>query len=158
MLFISINNSTLCVYTNSTGLFKETKVCTITEAVTNLVLSIIGMILFGIPGILIATSISYIVADYIIKPKILYKNAFKKKSTKEFYLNFLITTIIFIISYILNSFIKINVSSLFLWFIICSGLFIINLIVAYLIFKVLKMNLWIDRIKKMIRRKLKNES
>ena len=116
------------------------------------------MILFGIPGILIATSISYIVADYIIKPKILYKNAFKKKSTKEFYLNFLITTIIFIISYILNSFIKINVSSLFLWFIICSGLFIINLILAYLIFKVLKMNLWIDRIKKLIRRKLKNES
>ena len=158
MLFISINSSTLCVYTNSTGLFKETKVCTITEAVTNLVLSIIGMILFGIPGILIATSISYIVADYIIKPKILYKNTFKKKSTKEFYLNFLITTIIFIISYILNSFIKINVSSLFLWFIVCLGLFAINLIVVYFIFKFLKMDLWINRIKKMIRRKLKNES
>lgn len=158
MLFISINSSTMYVYTNSTGLFKETKICTITEAITNFVLSIIGMILFGIPGILIATSISYIVADYIIKPKILYKNSFKNNSTKEFYLNFLITTIIFFISYILNSLIKINVSNLFLWFIICFGLFIINLIVTYLIFKVLKMNLWIDRIKKMIRRKIKNES
>ena len=74
MLYLSINSSTMYVYTNSTGLFKETKICTIVEAITNLLLSIIGMILFGIPGILLATSISYIVADYIIKPKILYKN------------------------------------------------------------------------------------
>ena len=158
MLYLSINSSTMYVYTNSTGLFKETKICTIVEAITNLLLSIIGMILFGIPGILLATSISYIVADYIIKPKILYKNVFKGEGTKEFYLNLLITTIIFIISCTINSFIKINVSNLLSWFIVCLGLFVINLIVVYFIFKFLKMDLWINRIKKLIRRKLKNES
>lgn len=158
MLFLNINSYTLSVYTNSAGLFKETKICTITEAVTNLSLSIIGIILFGIPGIIIATSISYIIADYIIKPKILYKSIFENQSMKKFYLNFLITLMLFILSYLLNSFVKINTTSLFIWFIICASLFVINLIVIYLIFKTLKMNGWINRIKKVIRRKRKNEN
>ena len=97
MLFLSINSSTLYVYTNSTGLFKETKICTIVEAISNLVLSAIGMILLGIPGIVLATSISYIIADYIIKPRVLYKNVFKKESKKDFYKNFIIVSITFIL-------------------------------------------------------------
>lgn len=158
MLFLSINSSTLYVYTNSTGLFKETKICTIVEAISNLVLSAIGMILFGIPGIVLATSISYIIADYIIKPRVLYKNVFKKESKKDFYKNFIIVSITFILFCFLNNLFKITISNIFIWFIICLVLFIANAILIYLVFKILKMNDWVYRIKKMLRRRMKNEN
>ena len=158
MLFLSINSSTLYVYTNSTGLFKETKICTIVEAISNLVLSAIGMILLGIPGIVLATSISYIIADYIIKPRVLYKNVFKKESKKDFYKNFIIVSITFILFCFLNNLFRITTSNIFIWFIICLVLFIANAVLIYLVFKILKMNDWVYRIKKMLRRKMKNEN
>lgn len=152
-LFLNINSSILSIYANSTGLFKETKKCTIIEAIINLSLSIVGMMLFEIPGIILATSISYIVADYFIKPKILYSKIFNGKKSSDFYKNIFITILVFIISYLLNSSINIDTNNLFTWFIYGLTIFIINAIVVYIIFKLLKMNKWINRIKEILRRK-----
>lgn len=158
MLYLSINSSTLYVYTNSTGLFKETKICTIVEAISNLILSIIGMFFLGIPGIILATSISYIIADYIIKPKILYKIVFKNESKKDFYKNLIASSMIFILFCIVNSLFKITTSNIFMWFVICLALFMLNVFVVYVVFKVLKMNSWIYRIKKLVKRRMMNEN
>lgn len=158
MLYLSINSSTLYVYTNSTGLFKETKICTIVEAISNLILSIIGMFFLGIPGIILATSISYIIADYIIKPKILYKIVFKNESKKDFYKNLIASSMIFVLFCIVNSLFKITTSNILIWFIISVFLFILNTLIIYITFKLFKMNNWIYRIKNMSRRKMKNEN
>ena len=158
MLYLSINSSTLYVYTNSTGLFKETKICTIVEAISNLILSIIGMYFFGIPGIILATSISYIIADYIIKPKILYRIVFKNESKKDFYKNLITSFMLFLLFCILNNLFKITTSNILIWFIICVLLFILNTVVIYITFKLFKMNNWIYRIKNISRRKMKNEN
>ena len=116
------------------------------------------MIFLGIPGIVLATSASYIIADYIIKPKVLYKNVFKKESKEDFYKNFIIVSITFILFCFLNSLFKITTSNIFVWFISCLGLFIVNAVLIYFVFKILKMNNWVYRIKKLLKRRMKNEN
>ena len=156
LIFLKIIRTTLNTYTNACGLFKETKVCTITEAIINLVLSLISIKYFKMAGILGSTIIAYIVTDFIIKP-IVVKKKLGMFTFKEFYLEEMRNVICFVLLICLNSYLfKFNAKNYFEWFFISTGIFIMNSILSFIYFKLIKRTTWFDRIIKSIRRKNEN--
>lgn len=67
------------MYTSANGLWWETKWCYLCETICNVLLNIILGKLFGINGIIIATMISYIIFNYIISCRIVFKHYFGMK-------------------------------------------------------------------------------
>lgn len=156
LIFLKIIRTTLNTYTNACGLFKETKVCTITEAIINLILSLISIKYFKMAGILGSTIIAYIVADFIIKP-IVVKKKLGMFTLKEFYSEEMRNVICFVLLICLNSYLfKFNAKNYFEWFFISTGIFILNSILSFMYFKLIKRTTWFDRIIKSIRRKNEN--
>lgn len=148
----------LVTYTEGAGLFKETKICPIIESITNLVLSLILVQYLGIIGCLIATIISFIVSEYIIKPKIIYEKVFDKKCAEYYKMNLKYIIIIFmqiVASIILQLNIDIsNYLELFKYFIVFC---LINLILTMLIFKfVLKQDFLEKRLKQLLSKSVNN--
>ena len=136
----------LCVYTTSIGMFKETKICAILEGIINLVLSLIFVRFWGIIGVLIATIVSLIVSEYMIKPRIIYKNIFHKKVSSYYVQNskfdvYIIISIIMVVVLIR----KINISNLGLWFIISTIVFVINLVATSIYYSLIRENEFIKR-------------
>lgn len=82
--FQLIAEKSITLVVNSKGLFKETKVATIVEAILNLTLSLVLIHYFGIIGVLLGTVISFIVAPFLQNPFYIYKNVFKKSSIRYF--------------------------------------------------------------------------
>lgn len=83
---------------NGKGMYKETKKYTLMQAIVNLLLSILFIIPFGIPGILLATVLS---TYFILEPsnyKIVYHDIFHKKMVIYFDLLKTMVTIIVCIS------------------------------------------------------------
>lgn len=67
------------MYRNTTGLFQETKNVLLYAAGLNLILSYIGGKLYGIVGIVAATSIARLSTSFWFEPYVLYKKGFHKK-------------------------------------------------------------------------------
>ena len=156
LIFFKIARTTLNTYTNACGLFKETKICTVTEAIINLILSLLSIKYYKMAGILGATIIAYIVADFIIKP-IVVKKKLHIFTLKEFYLEEIKTMICFILLVLLNSYLfRFNAENYFEWFFISTGIFVINLILSFIYFRLIKRTMWFERILKSIRRKDEN--
>lgn len=69
------------------GIFKEDKLVSIFQAITNLIISIIFVNIIGLPGVYLGTIISGIIAT-VIRPKIIYRKLFKI-SSKEYFKKYL---------------------------------------------------------------------
>lgn len=76
--FMSGSITTVAIYRDTTGMFKETKYIFLITALINLILSIILGKFYGLFGILLATAIARILTNMWYEPFILYKNYFKK--------------------------------------------------------------------------------
>lgn len=156
LIFFQIIRTPLNSYINGCGLFKETKICTIVEGIINLILSLITIKKFGMGGIIISTIISYIVADFILKP-IIIKKHLELYSLKSFYWEMLKNIMCIIILIIINyNFMNIEVNSLINWFLISAGLFIGNIVLGLAYFKMIKRAKWFSKIFDCFRRR-KNE-
>lgn len=141
LLFVYIIKLSSPMFINSAGLFKETQFCALTDTIVNLVLSLVLVFIIGIPGVLIATTVSVFIAEYILKTYVLYKEVFKEKSIYYHLKNikfFIIAFIDVFIGYIVFNYI--TITNIGMWFLVFVPFTIINifviLIVYYLIHEV----------------------
>ncbi len=115
---------------NSRGLFKETKIATIMEAILNLIISLILVNKIGLIGVLLGTIISKLLTSFIQNPIYIYKNIFQEKAF-TYYLKYFLVLIINIIFVIIFNILNLNISSV-LSFIIYVLIF--ALIVSLILF------------------------
>ena len=148
VLIYNIIRIPLITYTEGGGLFKETRICPIIESVVNFSLSLILISFFGIDGCLLGTLISLIVSEYIIKPNIVFKKLFSKGPIEYYKINitFILALIIqlFISVVLQNYIIANNLSTLIIYGILY---FMLNMIIVFILFKLLRQHFIFDKIK-----------
>ena len=94
----------ILVYRDTTGLFKQTKYVFVVTAFVNLVLSILLGKIYGVFGILIASSIARILTNCWFEPYKLFKEYFKT-SSKMYFINKLVNVILIVLSIVILEFI-----------------------------------------------------
>ena len=95
LLFLNIVRIPLKVFSISSGKFKEIKRYVILEIIINFGLSLLLITKFGISGVLLATIVSIVVADFIFKVRIIYKKIIRTSSFN--YYKYLIINTLFTI-------------------------------------------------------------
>ena len=147
-LFVYIIKSPTTTFVTAAGLFKETKVCAFTDTLINLTLSILLVFKFGIPGVIVATTISAFIAEICMKTSVVYKNIFSKKSLLYHVENIkfvVITVLDVLIGLLLFNYISIN--NILIWFIVFSVYFIVNSLLVFLIYKIFGQAGFVNRLK-----------
>lgn len=141
LLFINIIKQNSNLFVNALGLFKETRICSIVDICLNLILSLILVNLYGIPGVLLATVISLIITELIQKNTIILKKIANEKFRFYFKISYkyyiMIISNLLIISVIYILFIPRNIIA---WFIFSLFLFMFNLFLTILEFKIANKN------------------
>ena len=90
-------------FKETSGLYHEDRYMALIQALINLVLSIILVKIIGLPGVFIATFISNYTLEFWIKPKIVYRDIFKRGVSDYLYRYFSYFGI-FIIVFAINKF------------------------------------------------------
>lgn len=147
-LFGYIVKIPITTFVNASGLFKETKKCAIADTIINLSLSLLLVWKVGIAGVVLATTISVFIAEYIMKNIVIHKNIFKENAL-QFYLKNIKFIIMFLIDLGLSYlfFNAITITNIFAWFAIYICFFVMNTIIIYIVFKLIKENKFIYRYK-----------
>ena len=154
ILYYNIIRICLTTFSSGDGLFKETLICVWLEVIINLVLSIILVNYIGILGLIVGTLIAMIIGEFAICPSILNKKIFKNKISKYYLdcLNFFL--ILFVNSALLYKLYSIfPVKNMFVWFISSIIIFIINLVLTLIEFKLIKKDKFMKRFLKFKRSK-----
>ncbi|RDW20756.1 lipopolysaccharide biosynthesis protein [Oceanobacillus chungangensis] len=94
----------MLIYRNALGLYQYAKSKPIFEAIINLVASIYLLKQFGLVGVILGTTISYITTGLWIEPYVLYKH-FLKTGSKEYWIRYIIYISITILNITLMYFI-----------------------------------------------------
>ena len=132
--YIVIARKSVYIFRNSKGLFKETKVIVLIEAIINLVLSLILVLKYGLVGILIATTVSMITTTLWYMPYYIYKKVLNV-SCKNYFIKFILVTILtFIVSYGMSKLKFIEVINLLSWILSAVVYGIITFIILFTIF------------------------
>lgn len=148
LFYIRIINIPLDSFMHSLGYFKEIKRVSVVEAIMNIVLSLLLINKLGIIGAVLATIISYLLCEFIYCPYVINKNYFNKDKINYFAhcLKLMIGMALGCgISYIVMSYITVN--NLLIWFVTGLLLFIINLIVNLIYFKLSNELRFVERFK-----------
>lgn len=154
ILFYIVIRIPFNMFGSAAGLFKETKICTLLESIINLSLSLILVNVIGLPGVLLATFIAYIISDYCIRPHIIYKNIFNSKAFNYYLNNFkYIFILVFdiLIGYLIFN--NLEFTNLLYWFLTFGCYFVINSLIIFGIYYLLKDIKFINRIKLIINKK-----
>ena len=152
-LFISVIRLCTTVFVQAGGLYDETKKCAIVDTIINLLLSFILIQFIGIPGVLIATMISIFVAEYIMKTIVIHKELFKKSSKFFFIKNIKLFILYFIDLFVGYKIIDMfTINNLVCWVTIFLIYTILNAIAILIVFKLLKEENIIKRLKILIQR------
>lgn len=140
--FLNITERSFTTVINSEGLFKETKLTAIFQAIINLVLSIILVNYMGIAGVLIGTIISTILTTFIFNTKYIYNHVFNEKVLKYFR-NYLVIVLINMMFILLFNILDINVNTITSWiiYVLIFSLivFVILFGIYYILFKSFKL-------------------
>lgn len=129
-LYYQIIRTPLKVYTLASGMFEKVKKYVILECIINLSLSLILVHFLKIAGVLVATLVSFIIADYIPKSFTVHKELLKK-SPKKYQLNNLKYIAITILSiFIFYFFSQFEYSSIIVWFLYSGMIFVLNFIMV----------------------------
>ncbi|MDD2518925.1 MAG: hypothetical protein PHG18_03460, partial [Bacilli bacterium] len=106
VMFHGIARKPLLIIKDANGLFKETQLIAIMEAIIKLVLSIVLIKYYNLNGVLFATILSTIFTNFWFYPNYMYKNVLKSKPVnyyaKYFISLFLVISICFISKKTLN--------------------------------------------------------
>ena len=159
--YIIISRQINISYTNGCGLFNRDKYRPLVEALINLVLSIIGVKMWGIVGVFIGTVVSSVLTICWREPNILFKEEFDKplKLYWQPYLSFTICVFFFCA---LGDFIKSKIQPintivmLFVEAVICF--FLINFVLVCLFRRKNEYNNMKGLIIKVIKKKIKKEN
>ena len=154
ILFVYIIKMDTLLFVNAGGLFKETRNCAITDTIVNLILSLLLIQIMGIPGVLIATVISSLISEYIMKTLVIHRKLFDK-STTYYFINNLKFFLLFIIDlvggyYLFHNF---SISTLTIWFIAFAIYTIINALIILGIFHLFHETEFIKRLKIIFKKK-----
>lgn len=152
-LFIFIIKLSITTFVTAGGLFKETKVCAITDTVVNLILSFVLVWKLGIAGVVVATAISVFISEFCMKNFVIHKYIFKRKFT-QFYINnikfFVVAILDLILGIILFNYILIN--NIFTWFIVSIIFTLVNSIIILVIYKMFGETKFFNRFKFLLKR------
>ena len=138
------------------GFYNKDKYVPLGQAIVNLVLSIILGKKMGLFGILIATTISYLVLPIWNKPYLLYKYIFKSSSVKYFFRqlkNIVSLVLIYGLSSFLVQYIHLSSEILTLFVDCFIVLFVFVIIISVLYFKSNEYQYFVNLIKTMILKK-----
>lgn len=158
LLFGFIIKMDTTLFVSAGGLYKETKICALTDTIVNLVLSLILINYFGIAGVIIATTISVFIAEYIFKTIVVHKIIFKLSASSYFIKNikfFVLYIVDLIGSYYIIS--LININNIFIWFLVFVIFTLINAMIIFYIFYLFKEINFIKRFKLVSKVKIKNK-
>ncbi len=129
--------TTVSIYRDTTGMFRQTKYVFLITAFINLVLSIILGKIYGLFGILLATAIARMLTNMWYEPLILFKNYFKKSPILYFKrqaLYWIIAIIGCISTYLISQVINtVSVFNLIVKLVIC--LIVPNVMIVALFFR-----------------------
>lgn len=131
--FQLIAEKSITLVINSKGLFKETKLATIVEALLNLSLSLGLIFKFGIIGVLLGTVVSYLLAPFVQNSRYIYKNVFKKSSW-SYYIQYLFVCIIGGTMIYLLSLLNLTTNSVFTWVLEVLILSMVVIIILFILF------------------------
>ena len=136
IIFQSISVRAVIITINSLGLFKETKIATICEAIINFIISISLVHKYGIIGVLLGTIIATLLTTFIKNAVCIYKKVFNKKCL-NYFLHYFVAILINAIVLIALSFIKYNIESALTWVLFVAGYSIIVMLVLFIIYYLL---------------------
>ncbi len=135
--FIVVSRKPFYIYRNGRGLFKETKLIVLLEAIVNLVLSFVLVLKYGITGILIATTISMLTTTLWYMPYFIYNKYLKTSSIQYFIKLFMVFILSIFIAYIGNKLIGyFSISNLLSWLLIAVIFGIIIFVILFILFSV----------------------
>ena len=138
LIFYTTNiRQNLWMYRETTGMFNRTKYITLITSLLNLIFAVIGGRYFGLLGIIYASVLAKMVYAWWKEPIIIFKEYFKK-SSKEYFVNYIKRLILMIIMtlsllLLLN---HISISNVYLLFVLklcITAMYI--LIIYYLIYR-----------------------
>ena len=122
-------NFPLRVYRDSNGLFKQTQMIMIFDAIANIILSIILGKLVGVAGVYYGTVLSDLVTFFIFGSRVVYKSLFNKNNSNEYFIDqiiwILFTSVVLGIAFFVSKGIPVS----FLGFII-KGLLCVTVFIA----------------------------
>jgi len=101
--FITGMRNTAITYTNTTGLFWNSRYKPLFEALINLVASVILLKKYGLIGVFLGTLISTITTSIWIEPWVIYKHKFHKPLT-GYFIKFVVYSIATIVAVLLTQF------------------------------------------------------
>lgn len=157
ILLYQIIRVPLKVYTLSTGKFRQVKNFVLLEIVINLILSLILVHFMGISGVLLATIISLILADFLTKPKVIFKEIFCR-DCKKYYFHVIINFIVIcIITFLWKIIIPQNFSGIISCLLVGCVVTILNFIIATIYYKYTKQFNFFNRVIRILKGD-KNES
>lgn len=87
--FIQFMRYTTVSFRDASGTFYNDRYKPLLEGFANITLSIIFVILIGLPGVLIATIITNVLITHVIEPFVLYKHGFEISPKKYYIFNYL---------------------------------------------------------------------
>ncbi len=120
--FIVVARKPVNMFRTSNGLFKETKVIVMCEAIINLILSILLVVRFKLLGILLATLISMVFTTCWYVPRYIYRNCLKISPWKYYVKFFAFISLSILVGltgkYCLS---MINVDNIFIWIVVALG-------------------------------------
>lgn len=157
--YLTCNQMPLDTVKEAKGFYKKDKYIPLIQSIINILLSIIFALKFKLVGILIGTTISYLITVFWNKPYVLYKYVFKSSNIKYFinqikYI-FTIIFIYFFTSYIL-SYLNLNVN---LFNLIVSGIiitFIYFIIISILFFYTGEYKFFVNYVKNIMKKCIKH--
>ena len=153
ILFTFVIKLGTIVFVNADGLYKETKHCAIVDASINLVLSLTLVHFIGIPGVLLATAISVLVAEYGLKAIVVHKHCFNRSSFDYFVKNikfFIIYGLDLLAGYYVIKYF--NITSLGTWFLVFICFTLVNSLLIFAIYHILRETKFIYRAKILFKR------
>lgn len=154
VLFVYVIKLTPTMFISSSGLFKETQYCAITDMTINLILSFVLIQYMGMPGVIVATAVAVFISEYILKTKVLYENVLNESSLIYHLKNikfFIIAALDFVLGYALFSYIPVN--NLAMWFLVFGLFAIINSLLILFIYFILGETKFLQRIKILFKNK-----
>lgn len=85
------------VYVNATGIWWEQRWRALTETILNIVLNVLFIQLFGIPGVVLATIASLFVVNFVYGSHLVFKHYFGLHLAKKYYLDHLAYAVVAIV-------------------------------------------------------------
>lgn len=100
IMFDQVNRRMMAIAVNALGLYYETKICVIAEAIVNFLLSVILVQFIGLNGVLIGTALAVLTTSGWYTPYYIYRKVFNKSPSifvKDYLFSFICAIVLILI-------------------------------------------------------------